>query len=416
MPFLSRNVQIGLKINGSEGVAETLAAADYTATLADVSDNTSYFTDERGQLKGSLSPTPQLVGHPIGEYGWTEELAGGDVSTAARWENILRACGFRSAVVLKRVTVGSLTGTDFKPNDLLGDNAALGSATKTVRFITMFTVGSDTFVVYEPLTGSALGASDTLYAYDAAGSSTGSRPVDSSPTDAGRRYRPLSETGSSASPDMTMIVRRDGQTHVHPSVRGNCNLVFERGATAKMQVTMRGPKAPESDGSIAEAGLVADVPAPAVPIVVGKIGFPIRLGTHNPVATGVTVEMSNTLTDRPTISDNGVLGYGGQRMGAMPTRITDRRPMIKVPAEHVAKATFDVIGLYDRGQTFVFQMVHGKASDPSGRIVVTAPAAQIVGGANLAERDGIAIKDLDLLCTGTDDNELYVDVVYYVAA
>lgn len=417
MPFLHRNVQVGFKLNSVEGVAETLAAADFTRTLSDVTETPAYPEDERGQLKGTLSPTAKLVGAPLSETGWGEELAGGSVSAAARWESLFRCGGFRTAETIKAVEVGTLTGsTDFKAGDILGDNAALGSATILVRAVGLFTIGSDTYLIYEPISGDPLADTDTLYVYDAAGDAAGSRPVNSTPADAGRGYRPLSEDGTTSSPDGTLVLAADGKRHTWPSVRCNLSLRLEHGQTAKLQVTARGPKAPESDGSIAEAGLVANVPVAPVPIMVGKFGFPTLIGSHKPTLTGATLELNNTLTDRPTINDDGIIGYGGQRMGYKPTRISDRRPMIRMGPEDVAKSEFDFIGAYDRSDVFPLSVRHGRPTDASGALVLVAPTAQISGGIARSDRDGVTIKDLELLLTGTDDKELYVYAVHFTPA
>lgn len=413
MPFLIRNAQIGLKINSNEGVAETLDPADFSATLSDVTETPAYPEDERGQLKGTLSPTPKLVGAPLCELGWTEELAGGSVSSASRWERVLRVAGFAPAVTLKAVLVGTLTGTELRPGDLLGNADTLGAATKTVRAVRLFAIGGNTYLVYEPLTGSALVDTEVLYAYDGSGEDVGSRPVDSSPADAGRGYRLLSEDGTTSSPDATLVFAADGKRHTFPSVRCNASVRLEHGQTGKIQITARGPKAPEADGSIAEAGKVTGVPAAVVPIMVGKLGYTVTIGTYKPVITGVTLEINNTLTDRPTINDDGIIGYGGQRMGFKPTRISDRRPMLRMAPEDVAKSVFDFIGVYDRGDLFPVHMTHGKPTDASGAVVINAPRAQIAGGVPRADRDGVTIKDLEILLTGEDDDELYVYAVHF---
>lgn len=416
MSFLTRKQQIGLKLNSVEGAAESLSAADYSRTLSDVSDNPTAVVDERGQLKDSLSPTAQLVGAPLLELDWTEEIAGGSVATPAPWEISLRACGFGAPTTLKKVTVGTATGDAFVPGDILGNADTLAGSTKIVRFVTSFMYAEllGEQLVYEPVSGAALTATDTLYKFDAAGDDVGSRPVDSVPSDAGRAYRPLSEDGATSPKDATLDWRADGQIHLCPSVRGDCSLVFEHGKTPKIQLKMRGPQALEDDGSLAEGALVADVPTPPVPRMVGKVGFPCRLEGYAGVVTGFTLEMGNTLTDRPTINDNGVLGYGGVPMGYMPTRISDRKPMIKVAPEHVLKSTFDFRGKHDRGEVFPVSFSSGTLffQIPGPTVVITAPKAQIVDGVKRSDRDGLTVRDLSLLLTGQADDELIIDVVH----
>jgi hypothetical protein len=163
--MLTRVKQVGLKLEGTEGVAESLAGSDFSRNVKNSTSGATrtaarYARDVR---RPGLSQPKDLIGGKIGEIPWQEEMVGGSASSDAPWYPTLQAMGFQKTQ-LKVITATSVSGGTFAAGDTIGNNATLGSATKKGRVAWTGTVGGAVKIVYEPLAG-AFANTDTVYNY-----------------------------------------------------------------------------------------------------------------------------------------------------------------------------------------------------------------------------------------------------------
>jgi len=420
---LKRSVQIGFRLETDEGVSEAseLVAADFARTITEYSQTSKGNRYERDEAKAGLSKSATLMGAAQQEIPWTEEMAGGGktVATAAKWHDLLQACGFGAPTQLKKVQVGTeTTGSDggFVPGVLFGDNAVQGSATKTGRAVGVYVDESSIsspkpqYLVYEAITG-VFGAADTAFVYAASGTQT-SRPVDSVPTDCGTAQRLLSETDAQICKSATVEYINGGQAHRAIGARGDAEFMLEHNKPPRLKLNFRGVKDLDATGSVPTKALVASVPVAPKPYVIGKRAWPVLLDAFSPVVTKINIALNNTLADRPSIG-TGIVLVSSEKAGYLATRIGDRNISAEIDPEHVAAATYDFYGKWQNESLFKFYQEIGVPwNTTNGLIVFTAPTVQFdADDWTPSDRDGLIVHNPKLKFTGDADEEL---VIYHI--
>jgi hypothetical protein len=402
---LKRTALLGLKIEENEGVGESLGDADFAGNRKEVSAKYTPGEYERGLMQGSLSRRPLLKGTLMGPVSWQEELVGGSAGTEPKWGEGLRGCGFAVAATVKKISLGAVSGDPgaaFDTGQVVGNHAVLGSATKTVRVVA-FVAGSPNILVYEPLTGSALADTDTLYNYETPQASA-AVASSATPVAAGRVYTPLTETVGSAPPSLTVHCWQGGEMHRFVGCRGNATLSMRVNEPALLRVEVQGAPILESDGNPLEAAR----PAPGavgVPPLIAK-GLPASFDGHEPVITGYELGLNTTVTPRPTVTGStpGDSGYKG-------FRITDRD--IKAAIDPEYSPDWESVKKTLQTVTFPHYVRYGSPTHGNGMLVVWAPSAQLNGEIDLSqERDGIVTQNADMLLTGTQDDEVRIYHVF----
>ena len=404
---LSRIRQGGLEIEGTSGTAETLVAADFERNLSGLNFVASATRYSRGILRAALTKLKDLVGGKIGEITWTEELTGGSVSSDAPWYDSLLVCGFQKAT-LKGLIVTGVTGGSFAAGDTIDSGAG-----ETGRVAWTGTIGSDIWIVYQPIAG-------TIDDTDTISNGTASGTVSGAPVDAGFTFRPMSENGSQTPPTGTAEYHDPNYTERLVGAAGDATIMFKWGEVPKMDLRLRGPRQiKDVDGTPLDPGLVANVSAAAAPtMVLGDIGLPLSLDSWQGVFTELTVKLNNTLTDRKTLSTAGVIGYvtQGYKCGYMPTRITDRRIEIALDPETPAEATKSLMKNWHANTDMRLHFQTGLLlALGQNALVINGPKVSLAQDSfQQTDRDGINTLGLTLLTTGAtnDDDEIYFDHVY----
>ncbi len=99
MTILIRKTQVAAKIEGTEGVAETLAAAD-GLRISNFNFVPTIDMVERNLLGSDLSAFASLPGKRSGIISFDVELKGsGTAGDAPEWGELLKACGFSETIV-----------------------------------------------------------------------------------------------------------------------------------------------------------------------------------------------------------------------------------------------------------------------------------------------------------------------------
>jgi hypothetical protein len=398
---LRRESQVGIKIEASEGVAETLVANDYGGERRESDISYSNENYQRDNDRGTMTKRPHLSSKHGGRLTFTEEMVGGAVGTAAPWHPTLRACGFAQSTSVVRILIDEATNIA-RRGDLVGNNAVQGSATKTFRVIHVDVAAKKVWL--HQLSGSALNDGEVITNY----SRTNSFTVDGAAVAAGYAFNPQSERDSVRPPSATVELRRDGQLHKLAGSRGNCTINWTHGRPVLLQAEFSGvPVTQSNTGTPIEPG--SGITPPVVggpPVVVQQLPMELLEGTGNftPIAISWEVQMNNTVAMRGTGTDLSIY-----ESGYLPCRITDRATSITLDPEHVkASEGFDFIGTLRNGKTFRFSSRAGLPSNINGAVVMVAPLVQLAGDYSPGDRDGITTSNVTLNCYGNNDDELYI--------
>jgi hypothetical protein len=349
---------------------------------------------------GTITAKPHLTGSRRGELHRTVECAGRPLASAGagpKWHLFLRAMGF-GRTALKRVTVGTFTGTAFPRGTLVYDNATPASATKSVRVVKI----SGTTLYYLPVTGSALADTDTLH--DGAGASV---PVDSSPADAGYRFTPQTQTDTFEPLLVTVQERHGGERHTRINCRARGSIMLNRDEPPKIRAEFVGCPVYTAQGTPREdATPMSGVPAAVVPQVVLNCAVAVSTpaGPATVILTGIEMSVDNTLEQRQTI------GPSAADSGHLETMITERAVTLRIEPEH-NPADFDVVGAATRGDLLSFTVEVGSPSGTSGLLIVQTGAAQVTGDLSPGNRNSLSTYPLTLRATGNGDDELVIDHV-----
>jgi len=100
MPLFHQRTQIAAKIEGSEGSAETLAAADAFLAFPSGEPDPKIDMYERNPFRATLSPLQSVPGKRSGKLPFQIELAGsGTAGTAPPWGKLMKGCAFGETIV-----------------------------------------------------------------------------------------------------------------------------------------------------------------------------------------------------------------------------------------------------------------------------------------------------------------------------
>jgi hypothetical protein len=100
MPMSLNRTQIAAKLEASEGIAETLAAADAFLAFPGGEPDPKIDVYERSPFRETLSPLPSVMGKRSGKLPFITELVGsGTPGTAPFWGKLMKACAFGETVV-----------------------------------------------------------------------------------------------------------------------------------------------------------------------------------------------------------------------------------------------------------------------------------------------------------------------------
>lgn len=397
---LSRLKQGGLKVEAAEGVEETLVAADYSINYKSVELAVMIGEYVRDLSRATLSELATIKGGVMAKLTWNGiEAVGGTKTVEGVWARLLRGCGF-ARTAAQVVDVGAVSGAGgaaaFTCGALFGNNAVQGSATKFGRVI-KFVAGSPNKVIYEPVTGTFV-STDVFNVYSGG---TAAATTSSAPTAAGHIYRPTSESDAFTPASLTQRFHAGGQIFPVIGARGKMSFEWKTGQPLLMNAEMSGLLKLTAGNIPTTGGVMAAVPALPVPPKIQK-GFPFVLDAYSPVATSLSIDIGNDITNRETIG----LGAGDVTdQGYFSPRITKRTITGSTDPEQAPVATKEWYSKSINGTNFPVLIETGLVSDTNGCIIAYGPTAQITGDMSQGDRGGIIINDLALKFPGDIDDE-----------
>lgn len=373
MPLELRKAQLAIKVEGVEGVAETIAAADVVSEVEDLDWSFTNEMNERNPLRSTYSGVPLVPGMTMGVItGRVELVGGGAAGTKPPADLYLRALGYSTVLTTYSTTLQAGHG------DLLpGEKATVDSGT-IIRIIEKLADGT---LYYAHVSGlSPLSAGDTI-----TGTLSGETAdvQAAAPTELNYAYFPNSDAPES----FTVAGYEDGIRMLAYGCRGNGSLQVEGvGRLLYLQFELSGA----SDGP-EDAALLTGLTLPSItPQSFLSAGVVVQDGALVCI-DGVTVDINNTVAARRCANAaTGIKSY----------RITDRKPTISISPEAELEADVDFWATYNAGDLFSYFARVGSAA--SKRCSILAPQAQYAG-IDRSEREGLRVYDANLRCCGQDD-------------
>jgi hypothetical protein len=398
MPALTREGQIGFKIEATQGVEETLAATDFVGVRTDISSSYEVDRYERNAIRGTLTKLPSINGSRKMMTSHTEEAIGGTASVSPKWHDLLEIGGFLKTAVVK-FSVSSVTGT-FREGDIIGNNASQSSATKLGRVSNL----AANVLHIMPISGTAFANADSITNY----SRTGACTLSSTSSAGGFGFRPLTErTGGTVPKTGTFQHRVGGLIHKCVGAMAAISMRVSRNEPLLITANAQGIPVFDTNGITPVAGSAFGNLASAGSSPRLGLGSVLRFHTatsYAPILTSASVDMVQTVQLRETMNDNAIAASG-----FMPAQITDRSPTMEVDPEHVITSEgFDAHGLIVGGATFGLTSRLGALADANGLIVIAAPTVKIQSGATFGDRNGNATLPMTLGLFGNDDDELFI--------
>lgn len=409
--YLKREGQFGIELQAAAGVAESLAAADYSQNSSDLSAGVKLPQYERSRYRGALSKDGPLGRAKMQTIQTTEELVGVAKTTGASdaliSHRIFRACGLKrqtaavKVVDVGTVTVGSGSTADLVAGRRIGDNATEGSATKTGMLVA-YKAGSPGKLWYIPGTGT-FADTDTIHVYDAPAQSM---PCDSAPADAGYEFRPLTEGAAASNEFATVACVTAGNLFMASDAMGDLEITANWNEPVKLKANFMGPFVPASVSSNPNTAATSS-PIASVPVVGGAlavaIGVPYHIDRKFPVCTTFSLKLGNTVAERRAIGSGAA-----QNSGYAGARISERQVTFSMDPEKPALAGEDYLKKLAGRTTFPVAIQVGDPADANGALVIFVPAAQLTGDYGEQERDGIVTVPLEGMATGTADDEVRI--------
>lgn len=378
--LLERQSVVGAKVEATEGVAETLAAADAAVLPYEAKFAPDVSLYKRTPHRGSLTPLAGIPGRYLGKITFKSEFKGsGAVATVPEWDALIRGCGYaRSAV--STIAIGAVTGGPFQAGEtitggtsgatgrVVGDHANGVTALRYVVLTGVFTSG-------EVVTG---------------GTSTATATTSGAPTAAqGYEYRPSSTTQVS----LTMALWQDGIRHSLVGCRGTFKMTHKVGEPVMFEWEFTGAWTGTTDEAASSLGTI---PYQEIdPAAWRNVSF--LAGTYAAVIESLTVDAGNDLVPRP--SANAATGIAS-------VLLPGRAPTAEIDPEMVLVAEHDFLGRLRAGT--VGRLVYGFGSGTGQRLTFGAPRAQYSSVDLQARLQGVvtARVPMDLVATtivGGDD-------------
>lgn len=381
--MLVRNRQLALKVESTEGTAETVAAADADLLVYDPKFEMENPLFDRNPAKASMTHLPGLVGIRSGKISGRVEVRGsGTATTAPSWAKLLKACGF-SQTTVKKIAIGAITGGPFVHNEIITG----GTSSGTGRVIGDWATGSS-HVYYEVVTGT-LQNGETLTGGTSAATATSS----GAPADGGLHYKP--ESSEASIPSYTAAVMDDGVKKQIYGARGNLTFEANAGEPGFFGFELQGGQSNWSD-----VALLSPTYETTIPPVFLSAGFAID--SYAGVISKASFDMGNTVARRTDVN---------QASGLVSFRITGRAPKGSIDPEMTLVATQDWHSFLRNGTTKKLKWQFDGGADGK-RIKIIIPESQFEALGD-EDRDGITTLGANYVMTNSTLTDREISILHY---
>lgn len=367
--MLSEIRQLAGKIEGSEGVAETLAAADAKVWVYNPSIDYDPEMFERNLAMASFSQVPQIVGKRPGQLSFGLELKGSGVAaTAPEWAKYLQGCGVGISA-LKSINIGAITGGPFRHGETITGGTSAGKGRVIIN-----TANGATAILYVVISGS-LQSGEVI----TGGTSGATATTSSSSTTVGNVFEPI----SAAVPSLTLSANVDGFKRMLKGARGKVKFNFKTGEPAVLEFNYSGVEA-----GIADAALFTGIASePTIPPALINSTFLIDAYAARIQSLDVSLDNTISPSDDPS-SDRGLKSF----------QITNRKTIGSFDPELVATTAHDFYSKWFNATSMVLDLIIGASAGNKFRFYAPLVQYTKVGEEN---RGGIAVAKCAFALNGT---------------
>ncbi len=341
-PLLHRLQQIAFELEGSEGTAESVAAADADVLVQDVTFEANIEKVKRDPARRYLTPLQNVLGKQYARVSFDVEVKGsGAVATAPSWGKLLKACKMQQSAVVT-IAIGAITGGPFVPGDVVTGGTSNATGLVVDRYATgvaaiALVVLTGTFQNAEVLTGSLSAATATT-----AGTATAAQ---------GYCYRPVS-TGD---PSATIAFFHDGKRKQMYGARGKVSGGLANGGLGMFKFEFEGIYDADTDVAMLDPTYESQVP-------VTFLDCSLYLDAFQPDFTTLDWDLGNEIQMLETAQSS---------KGARAARIVERAPMVNIDPYATLVADFDWLGKLKSSTTSYMRAALGSAA--GNKIVFAFP-------------------------------------------
>lgn len=329
--MLSRRQQLAGKLEGEEGVKETLAAADAKTLVYDPKFKIDPEKFESDPARTASPAQPQRIGKIPATLSFQVQMRGsGAATTDPDWIKFLKCCGFSSSL-LKSINIGAITSGPFLHGETItgGTSGATGRVVfRTVNGaskIYYVAVGSIEFISGEVITGATSGATATS---------------SSVPSSAGREYKPILTSISS----LTAGFNQDEYFEQLKGGRGNAKVSYAAGKPGLIDFNFQGVDAGQTDEAFFEDVEYEETNPPMFK------DAEVILDAYHPKLNSVEFDIGAKLAQREDVEDEkGILSYA----------FTGRLITGTLNLEMMAAAAYDLRAKYLAGTEIILDFTLG---------------------------------------------------------
>jgi hypothetical protein len=376
---LTRNKQFGIKIESTNGTAETLSASDYGLELTELTANANVEMIENDVFKNSLSSSTDRVGKKTAQGTIAGEFkSSGTLNTEPKISPILQ-CARLKKYTVKGMVVSGETGTLKRGAMVIvgGTSTARGVAVKSDSGKLYVAVISGTFQSGEALTSIPSGYTATAGAQDAGNT--------------GFAYCPDSTTSSEKCATINIL---DGglEKFLFGSVFG-LGLEITPDSYAKWTSSFMGICDPSNWGTEGTevTGIAYESDTPA--IVSNAV---LKIGTSfSPIVAGVTLDLGNNPMVIKDMNSDTWLKYGV---------VTDRNVTGTLNVMAIDPSDYALYTAFFNGSTASLEFVIGSGA---GKQIEIAMDAIQYTGVTEGDDSGFLTQSINFKATGLD-NELVI--------
>lgn len=319
------------KSEGTEGTAETLAAADQHHLVYDLAVTPDIQKFVRKPFLADLGVLPPVIGKKSSAIAGRFEFKGhgnaaGTVTDTPEWDVLLKAMGFQ-VETLEQITIGAITGGPYVDGETItgGTSSATGVVFKrTVDGTTtlLFVTTSGTFQTAETITGSTSSASATS---------------GSVPSDYGLLYRMDSNGGTSAT--IAAAWNYGTATNTQVKIAGaRSNLIIVANTTGEPvfgEFSFVGKLVAVGEFALTPAQVPDDkqpLPFLGVGLTLGGLDGQGSPGDYTPVFSSFRLDMQSQAVPRDDSNDS---------TGIKSTIISDWEPVWQIDPELAEEGSWD---------------------------------------------------------------------------
>lgn len=384
--LLRRQRQLAVKLEVTEGTAETVAAADADLTIYNLAVDDQVDIFDLDPHRATLSRLKGIPGLRQRRFSFEVDIKGsGAVATAPSMGKVFKICGYKESAV-SSLTIGAITGGPFQH----GETITGGTSAATAKVIKRTANGVTTLLIKE-ITGTFSAGSETI-----TGATSGATATETGGAAANKGFDYTMNSVAANVPTATIASYEDGKRKQGIGARGNLRFQLRNGQPGRFLVDLTSVLNTTTDVALL-TGIAYQATVPVPYLSAGLV-----MGAFNPLFTSVEIDSGNTVALRENA--NAVSGL-------ISALITDRNPSGTLDPEAELIATKDWMSELLAATTNYFETTIALATPvPGNKVTIIAPAVQIVSLGD-GDRSGIALDQLGLrfpTVTSTGDDELSV--------